>query len=476
MRLESTVRWRDVSGGNVQKVSSDITIPNSTPFSMNLLFDKVLGEAVSRNGTNIIGSQFSAGNPCLGLYQHIDTTFASSKLFAAFNGTIHDVVDGAVDLGSLSSTAKCRFTTFLNATLMLNGVTADKHSYTAADGWIATGGAFDLGNIPAGATTPIEFKDRVYVVVTDRVYYTAPVAGGTTLSWTTTGSGSLQNEQEDGGGTTQGLNKVPGYLMIYKQRSLKRWNFDSTFPEDLVNIGTQSNESIVRARGRNFFFYGPNGFYETDGKYPVLISRPVQRIVDGIASSFYENVNGWSDNYDVYWSVGDVTVDFDRGYTETYTNVVLRYNIDSQQWSTHRYAHRFRAMHQYISGTDVLKAVGDTDGQVLQLDTGTTDYNGAAITYILESPEFDFNRRELKKTVSEKIFVHSDGARGSELQARLDYGEWKAIGSLGDIVSEVWVKPLTAKVFQFRITDSITGAIIKLRGLDFPNVELQMNT
>ena len=73
--------------------------------------------------------------------------------------------------------------------------------------------------------------------------------------------------------------------MIYKQRSLKRWNFDSTFPEDLINIGTQSNESILRARGRNFFFSGPTG-YETNGGYPNKISRPIQRIVDAIPASF----------------------------------------------------------------------------------------------------------------------------------------------------------------------------------------------
>ena len=47
-RLPNTIRWRDFSAGNAQKISSDINIPNSVPFSMNLLFDRVLGEAESR--------------------------------------------------------------------------------------------------------------------------------------------------------------------------------------------------------------------------------------------------------------------------------------------------------------------------------------------------------------------------------------------------------------------------------------------
>ena len=118
---------------------------------------------------------------------------------------------------------------------------------------------------------------------------------------------------------------------------------------------------------------------------------------------------------------------------------------------------------------------GDADGQALQLNTGNTDYNNQAITYILQSPEFDFKAREKRKTISEKIYVHSDGTSGAELQARLDYGDWKSIGSLKDIVSEVYIKPITAKIFEFRIVDSIAGVQIKLRGMDFPNVDIHEN-
>lgn len=461
-----------MSGGNIQKVSSDINIPNSVPFSMNLLFDKIIGEAVSREGTDRIGNQLSSGNACLGLFQHLDSTAANNKLFAGFNGSIFDVVASANLVSGLNATAQMEFETFLNTTLMLNGV--DARSYTSS-GFVSTGGNLDVGNIPVGAKFPIEFKDRMYAAVTDRLYFTNTPTSGT-VSWTASGSGSLQVEQEDGGGTLQGLNKVPGYLLVYKQRSLKRWNFDSTFPEDLVNIGTQSHKSIVRARGKNYFFYGPNGFYETNGGYPIRISRPVQRIIDGIASSFYANINGWSDNENIYWSVGDVTVNFDRGYTETYTNVVLRYTIDTQQWAPLRYAHAFRSLWRYISSNDVLIAGGDSNGQVLQLNTGNSDYSGNAITYILQSPEFDFSKREFLKTVSEKIYVHSDVAIGAELQVRLDYGLWKSIGSLKDIVTEVFIKPLNARVFEFRIVDSTTGEQVKLRGLDFPNVDVHEKT
>jgi len=479
-RIENVKRWRDVSAGNIQKVSSDISIPNSVPFSINLLFDKVLGEAVSREGTNIIGSQLIAGNACLGLFQHLDSTAASNKLFAGFNGlmssSIYDVLGGNAEVTGLTASARQHYATFLNTTLMLNG--SEKRSYFGGS-WSSSGGRLDVGNVPAGAKFPIEFKDRMYCAVTDRIHYTSTPTSVTAnaVSWTAAGSGSLQAEQEDGGGTIQGLNKVPGYLMIYKQRSLKRWNFDSSFPEDLINIGTQSHDSVVRARGKNYFFYGPNGFYETQGGYPKLISRPIQRIIEGIASSFYSSVNGWSDNENIYWSVGDVTVNFDRGYTETYTNVVLRFHIDSQEWAPLQYYHIFRALNQYISGNDTLIAGGDADGQVLQLNTGNTDYHATpkAIKYILQSPEFDFDFRERRKTLAEKICVHSDLTTGALLQVRMDYAEWKTIGSLKDVVTEVPINPITAFVFEFRIADSITGEQIKLRGLDFPYIDVLAN-
>jgi hypothetical protein len=129
-------------------------------------------------------------------------------------------------------------------------------------------------------------------------------------------------------------------------------------------------------------------------------------------------------------------------------------------------------MHQYINGDDTLIIGGDTNGQVLQLNTGNTDYGSVPIRYILQSPEFDFKNREYFKTINEKIFVHSDRTNGAELQARLDYGDWKQIGSLKDIVTEVSVQSLRARVFEFRLVDSISGEQVKLRGLDFPNVDV----
>lgn len=474
--LPNTVKWRDFSGGDITNVSSDIVVKNSVPFSMNLLFDKEIGLALSRLGTSIVGNQLVSSKSCIGLYQHIDSTAANNKLFAGFSdGKVYDVIAGTASLTGLSTSNRMRFATFINSTLMLNGGSAK--SYTAAGGWISTGGVFDLANIPTNAANPIEYKDRVYCTVTDQLYFTSTPSAGA-VSWTAAGSGSIQIEREDGGGTIQGLGKVPGYLMILKQHSLKRWDANSTFPEDLINIGTSSAESIVYGQSTLFFFYGPKGFYATKGGYPLRISRPIQRIIDAISPTFYSKVNGWCDNEHVYWSIGNITVDFGTGYTESHNNVVVRYTLESQEWAVLKYAHQSQAMTKYVSGNSILLINGDDNGQVLQLNSGYSDYGGIGISYILQSGEIDFGFRERMKSVMQKIIVHSYNSDSAILQVRKNCtGRWDNVGVVKGLVSEVQVqKPLSANVFEFRIINTITGHPARLRGLDFPKVDVLAST
>jgi len=477
MRLEKTFQWRDTSGGVITKISSDIATQNSIPFAMNFEFDEDLGMAVSRLGTGIIGSQLSSGNPCLGLHNFRDSDSSNHGLLAAFNGSIYNVETAATLASSLSSSAKWHFITYLDTILGLNGTDSPLTGTTALSALSTSGGNLNVANIPTGANYPIEWHDRVYAAVRDRLYYTS-VASNSTVSWTASGSGSIQIEQEDGGGNISALAKVPGYLLVFKQRSLKRWNAESTFPDDLVNIGTQSQFSVVYGRGICYFFYGPKGFFATKGGYPERISRPVQRFIDAIPSSYYENISGWCDNEHIYWSIGDITLTFDNGYTETHNNVVLRYSIDSQHWSAFKYADEFRAFSSFIDGTAIKLVGGNDDGEVLELNTGYSDYNNIAIIYILESPEFDFGMRGNKKIISDRIIVHHLSAMSAIIMARVDYGEWREIGILQNrnIVEEVHLKNnLEGHVFQFRIQDSNTGQQVKLRGLDFPAVDILEN-
>jgi len=224
--ITETTRWRDMSAGIVSKVSSDIAIPNSVPFAMNMDFNNDLGKAVSREGTNRIGNQLSAGNPCLGMHYFRDSVGTNHKLFSAFNGTIFDTVGSTGEVSGLTSTARCHFVTFLDDVLMLNG---DQSRSTNGNGsWVTSGGRLNVQGVPSGAQFPEEWHDRLYALVTDRLYYTSTPSTGT-VSWGASGSGSIQIEQEDGGGTGTALARdsigesarIPTYLQRKESEALE---------------------------------------------------------------------------------------------------------------------------------------------------------------------------------------------------------------------------------------------------------------
>ena len=299
--MPNPLAQKDFSGAQISSISDTIAPNNSVSLLQNMDADSEIGSAVTRNGTETVGAQITAALSILGLHQHIDVdTPANNKLFATINASggatsvIYDVIGAANSVTALTSNKKMRFLTFLGATLGLNGADAER-SYTSA-GWITTAGFFDLGNIPSSNTVNLceEFLDRVYVAgdtaQPTRLYYSSvPTAGS--VSWTS-GNGNVDIEKEDGGGALTALSKVPGYLLVFKERSLHRWNFSSAFPESLVQIGTPTQECVVKGGGLCAFYSNSNenskGFYITDGGRPKCISqdnnRPIKKWVDAIGN------------------------------------------------------------------------------------------------------------------------------------------------------------------------------------------------
>ena len=287
------MKIQDFSGGMTSDVNVSLAPSNSVNMLLNMDGDIEIGSAVSRLGRATIGAQITAAMNILGLVQHIDVDTASNnKLFATLNASggatsvIYDVIAASNAQTGLTASLKMRSLVYNGATLFINGTDAER-SYTSA-GWITTGGAFDLANMPAGNLC-IEFLDRVYIAgvtaTLTRLLYSG-VSSGTTVSWTS-GNGYVDIEPEDGGGPITALGKVPGYILIFKERSMHRWNYISAFPESLIQIGTPSQESVVMGGGLCAFYSNSNenakGFYITNGSRPVCIS---QDIIDRLK-------NGW---------------------------------------------------------------------------------------------------------------------------------------------------------------------------------------
>jgi hypothetical protein len=497
MAESKPIKQQDFSGGMME---SNVSLAPSNTISLllNMDADIEIGSAVSRLGTATVGAQIVAGNPILGLQQHVDlVTPANNKLFATINASggatsiIRNVTDASDSQTGLTASALMRFLTFNGATLAINGADAER-SYTSA-GWITTGGAFDLANIPSSNTVNLceAFLGRVYVAGDDsqptRLYYSG-LTDGATVSWTS-GNGYIDIEPRSSSGIITALAKVPGYLLIFKERAMHRWNFSSAFPENLIQIGTPNQESVVMSGGLCAFFSRSNesapGFYVTNGGRPICISgdnnRPIKKWITAISASTV--VAGWASDRAFCWSVGDLTVD-----GEVFTNVVLRYNRLLNQWSVRTYPQEFRVFTTYDPGS--LSAAntivgGGTDGTVYRMDrpgifkdANTTTTQNFPIKVRQQHLTYGDNR---EKTINDKIVIRGKNLNSCRVSVIVDEEVLNPIEVSGNsFIKKVlsWFgvgNQIKGSTIAIQVSGESAGSPVYIREIEIPSISIDNN-
>ncbi len=454
----------DLSEGILQAIANTIVPVNSVYFSVNLLFDKKVGYAVVRNGIEKLGNALSG--VCNGIFQFIKTD-GSKKLISAFGTSIYYLDNSNVwQVGTTILNVKVRFLTFANTVLALDGT----NKKTSADGeaWVTTGGNLDVGNMPAGKYA-VNWKDKVYIAGVsanpDRLFFSSlygvPDAGK--ISWTDETAGNIDIDPEDGAGGIVGLAKVPGYLLIFKERSIHRWDGRQLFPESLINIGTQSQESIVLGR-QSLFFWNERGVFETNGGYPIKISRRIQDIVNAVSPDY--NVSGWSDAEYVYFSIGDISL---KGIN--IKSCIIGFHIETQTWTLLSFPVDFRALHKYISGKEYVIG-GDTSGQLWILNKGLTDHI-SDIEYHIQFQNIEIQNRGMIKNISE-FFVFGDDIRNATLYGRADEGDFIPLGAIKRNVSSI-KEDLSGNYIDLRIS-GMGKAGVTIRGIELPQLSIDISS
>ena len=479
---------RDFSSGMITNISPRLKPENSVKLGMNVDFDEDIGAAVSRLGTAIVNQQLENGKAILGLHNFRDTASTDHALLAVVNNSgdtnsvVTDVENDTVITGgskwnALTASAKARFLTYLDTVLLVNGTSTNAPSQWSGSGNVTTtGGTFDLGNLPiSDPDYVIEFLDRVYLAKEgdDTLFYSSVPSSGS-ISWTS-GNGNVEIEPEDGGGGIKGFGKVPNYLLIFKERSMKRWNFQSAFPESLVQIGTPSQESVVMGGGQCAFFSASDetskGFYVTRGDRPVPIShnrvRNIKKWVDAIGASNYANVAGWATDTHFAWSVGDVTVD-----GTDYTNVVLRWNRIFDQWSVRSYPSEFKVFSKFVTSSKNVVVGGDDDGNVIELDKADTftDYPSSAPIHwevLLQDEDFKFNQQ---KAIDDILVVRGRDIEEARVEVHADDKQENFGGVHGRVSKIPLGKTLQGTDFNIGIKGTNKGIRAKLHEIEVPKV------
>lgn len=465
----------DVSSGIIQNVKWNISPQNSVEHAVNFVFSEKYGEACSRKGLTITGSRLVAADQAVNGMHYFSAASKSLAAVPNVGGTAQGIWYYSGSSWALSDLTgdtyglKTRFATLMGVCVRLNGTDAVKASSNGSSWGSST--VLDTANMPNGSLVTVFKAQMVISGVTskpDSLFISSvPNAGGTAISWTSGNREIVINPDDDAGNVTA-LGKVNGVLVAWKDRAMYTWNNHTTQADEIISIGCSSQESVANFGTGLISFFNDKGFWQTDSTQPVLISRRIQKWIDGMSSSYYQHVACYGDSEYLYGSIGDCTVD-----GVSYSNVVVRYTFATKEWSVFSYAYEFRTFSKYTSSGAVQILGGSTTGYILQLESSSKTDNGTNISFQLETHELDLGSRGIKKSIPTQIVAYAKNPQGAVLQVKIDNKDWITIGSMNETVNYLKLKEtLGGHYFKFRVIGMTSGERVRIQGIELPNITL----
>lgn len=433
---------RDFSGGRITKYSvADSLAPDkSVANSVNVNFDTILGSATVRNGTVPIEASnlgLPAGKTPIGLFDfHV---LAGSALLAAFPVTTATTIFNwktatgwtASDFTTLGLTAKVRFATLGGRVFAGNGTLIK----SSADGatWLTT-------NCPSTIKPSLFLTTQGRLLASgdttsgsDRVWFSSVIDSSGAITWNeNTTTGDFITINPDDGDTVTALARTSSTVLVFKNNGIYRLDVLSkqADADNIFNIGTPAQECVVECQGYVYFFSGID-IRRTNGGFPEQISRfGVQDFIDAIPSANWQTVCSGTDGFNVYFSIGDVTLNANTDSERAYSNVVLKFSTRDNAWSVHSYYEEFKfftsAVSQYTNIPNK-NLIGASVGNVCILNRGFKDSNTYPIYFEMETQDLEFGNRAHKKQLSKDLIVYANKGTSTVLEANVDDNGWKTL-------------------------------------------------
>jgi hypothetical protein len=418
-------------------VSTYLAPSNSVSFCRNVNFDTIIGSAVVRKGTTLVGATVASGKTPLGLTEYVNTfnnvnlnyliavfPGASTATASYWNGTSWQ----ATNQTGLSNTYKDRFAVLGGSLFMCN----------STNGMLAAPDGITFATLNCITTVKPSLVYRYQSTLLcagdptypSRVWFSSVISPVSSpfITWNNDPStGDWIDVNPDDGGWMTGFAESSTFLILFKSNAMYRINAvaSSAQPQLIYNVGAVCQEGITACQGVAYFFSG-SGIYSTDGSFPVQQGRGmIQDIVDNIPQANWTSVAAGHDEFNVYFSVGTVTVGASTDNPVTYTNCVLKYSTRDQTWSVHTYANLFNFFSQFTDSNGRLTRGATTAGDVQTLNLGTTD-NGNPINYEMTTQDIDFANRAHDKSISDQLIVFAQNGQDSTMDCFCD-GEKKDI-------------------------------------------------
>lgn len=403
-------------------------------------------------------------------------------LYAQVGDEVYNTEDTTwtVRRSGLNPDGKARFCQYLNYIWMVNG-----NEQLEGDP-VATSNGGDFGSdlvpddLPPGDFIQGGFEGRIWIVnrslgvvyYTDIVQFTPPdiytIGYDPEVNF-------ISNLNPQTGETFTALVDVPRALLLFTENSIFRiYGATSVDNYPAYNVGTYSQESIVKTK-TGIFFHHSSGFYQFDyGSQPVEISRRIIDYVRAIPRAQYDDIVGVYDGYDnIEWAVGPLTVD-----GIAYADCVLRYTISTQVWTTYDYSGNIvTAMIQYDDGTSLNYLMGTSLGRVGVMGTGFDDF-GNEITWEFVDRWRSFTEMYCETTALQGINVYSENAAGANLSYQPQgstTNEWIPIGTVDQNNNSLFPNAETQdfQVMRFRMAGVNRGNPVIIHGIEVLNITVK---
>lgn len=441
-------------------VDSNLIPQTAVVEAKNVHFDRI-GAVTVRSGVTGLGATVLTARPSVGLHN----AQAGTALVVFSNGgsaTIYSYDGSAwgMSLDGGTASVRVRFVDFGSYTIAINFM---YNTYTSMRFWNAggsrhwhnTGNPINPQNMWGRSPTMAEvYKSRVYLAGDtsregnpSRLYFSSVITSAGNITWAPTVD-FVDINPGDGEGIT-GLKRYSRILCVFKPNYIYQFQTSGVDPDPLIAVGTRSHESIIEGN-RGLYFHHDTGFYRYSGGYPTKISQPVVDVVEAIPFSQYESITAWRDSKNIFWSIGNVTIQ-ERKESVTYKNAVLRYTESSDVWTLSSYANEIRRGMKYTRGSTLSTLIATDHGSVGTFDSGNTDF-GEPISYRMSTKWYEWEGIITQKVI-EEVGAYAEKSQGMKLLYQADEDlEWKPIGQLTKLTNFFSKQQIKFHRIRFLIT------------------------
>ena len=423
--------------GGCQIASNKYLMDQTQALRTQNVISPTIGSYTKRLGYTQIGAQMTAAKKILMNTEFQYGTTPTRKHIVVCNATAESEVYVNVagtwtqQAQNLTAGAKARGTDFVDYFFLCNLEDATR-SYSGSAWSTST----NVTSAPKAKYIEA-YRDRLYLLYCDvggtvypsRMYHSSLPASDASISWDVTNDWDYIETND--GDVGKALTKNGRYLIIFKEGSMHK--FDGTYGATNLRpisweFGTVSQESVVSDENLTLF-YSRKGICAYMGGLPKLVSRPVQPIIDRVNQANLGNICGGIEGDHYYCYVGTLTSAL-PGHDSALSKVMLDYDINQNSWTYWTIPDEPMAFVTYTSSGSKLLSMGDSNGEIFTMNSGSTD-DGTAISTEIEFTLWPAGPETLN-TFQSVYFFGNDSLGDVNFQFAVDGGSYSTAVDLED--------------------------------------------